>query len=51
NLRRNITFDYYEAGHMMYIERNSLRKLKEDVTDFIGNSIKTNASNSTVKPN
>ncbi|MBC7798079.1 MAG: peptidase S10 [Pyrinomonadaceae bacterium] len=51
NLRRNITFDYYEAGHMMYIERNSLRKLKEDVTDFIGNSIKANASNPTVKPN
>lgn len=34
-LRRNISVSYYEAGHMMYIEKNSLRKLKDDVTAFI----------------
>lgn len=34
-LRRNFTFTYYEAGHMMYIEKESLRKLKVDVTGFI----------------
>ncbi|MBX7174377.1 MAG: hypothetical protein K1X72_25620 [Pyrinomonadaceae bacterium] len=39
-LRKNITFEYYEAGHMMYIEKNSLKKLKDDVTKFIGNSLK-----------
>jgi len=37
-LRRNFSFAYYEAGHMMYIEKNSLRKLKEDVAGFIANS-------------
>ena len=39
-LRRNFSFGYYESGHMMYIERNSLRKLKEDVAGFIANSLK-----------
>ena len=37
-LRRNISVSYYGAGHMMYIEKNSLRKLKEDVTAFIRNA-------------
>lgn len=37
-LRRNFLFTYYEAGHMMYIDKNSLRKLKEDVSGFIQNS-------------
>ena len=34
-LRKNFSFEYYEAGHMMYIEKNSLRKLKEDVAAFL----------------
>lgn len=34
-LRKNFSFAYYEAGHMMYIEKNSLRKLKEDVAAFL----------------
>ena len=34
-LRRNVSFAYYEAGHMMYIEKNSLKKLKEDAAAFI----------------
>lgn len=34
-LRQNFSFGYYEAGHMMYIEKNSLRKLKEDVAGFM----------------
>lgn len=37
-LRRNFTFTYYEAGHMMYIEKESLRKLKTDVSGFIQTS-------------
>lgn len=39
SLRRNVTFAYYEAGHMMYIEKNSLKKLKDDATAFISNSL------------
>lgn len=38
-LRRNINFEYYEAGHMMYIEKNSLKKLKDDAAAFIRSSI------------
>lgn len=38
-LRKNITTNYYEAGHMMYIEKNSLRKLKEDAARFIQSSL------------
>ena len=38
-LRRNVTLAYYEAGHMMYIDRSSLRKLKEDAAAFIQKSI------------
>jgi carboxypeptidase C (cathepsin A) len=39
-LKRNVTVAYYEAGHMMYIEKNSLEKLKKDVTAFVQNAIK-----------
>ena len=39
-LRKNVSFAYYEAGHMMYIEKNSLRKLKDDVAAFIQASVK-----------
>jgi carboxypeptidase C (cathepsin A) len=40
SLRRNISFSYYEAGHMMYIEKNSLKKLKDDAASFIQNSMR-----------
>lgn len=39
SLRKNISTHYYEAGHMMYIEKNSLRKLKEDAARFIQSSL------------
>jgi carboxypeptidase C (cathepsin A) len=39
-LRKNISTHYYEAGHMMYIEKNSLRKLKEDAARFIQSALK-----------
>ncbi|HXF42104.1 MAG TPA: hypothetical protein VNK26_00045 [Pyrinomonadaceae bacterium] len=34
-IRKNIVLGYYEAGHMMYIERKSLKKLHDDVSSFI----------------
>ncbi|HUF04082.1 MAG TPA: hypothetical protein VMM38_07890 [Aridibacter sp.] len=37
-LRRNISTKYYEAGHMIYIEENSLRILKRDAAEFINGS-------------
>ena len=39
-LRQNVSISYYEAGHMMYIEKNSLRKLKEDAAAFVQNSLR-----------
>jgi carboxypeptidase C (cathepsin A) len=39
-LRRNVSFAYYEAGHMMYIEKNSLKKLKDDAAVFIAGAIR-----------
>ena len=38
-LRQNFSFAYYEAGHMMYIEKNSLKKLKEDVSRFMQSAL------------
>jgi carboxypeptidase C (cathepsin A) len=38
SLRRNISFHYYEAGHMMYIETGSLKKLCDDTSGFIRES-------------
>lgn len=35
SLKKNISFAYYEAGHMMYIDIRELAKLKTDVSKFI----------------
>jgi carboxypeptidase C (cathepsin A) len=39
-LRRNVKFTYYEAGHMMYIEKNSLKKLRDDAAAFIQDAMR-----------
>jgi carboxypeptidase C (cathepsin A) len=38
-LRKNISTFYYESGHMMYIEKNSLVKLKNDFAKFMQGSL------------
>ncbi len=38
-LRGNITTEYFPAGHMMYHEAGSLKKLHEDITRFVQSSI------------
>jgi carboxypeptidase C (cathepsin A) len=35
SIRKNVSFAYYEAGHMMYIEKKSREKMHRDVTAFI----------------
>ena len=38
-LRRNIAIEYYEAGHMMYVHPESMKKFAETTNAFIdGNS-------------
>lgn len=40
-VRGNIKLTYYEAGHMMYIQSESLKKLKADFSAFIGDTLKS----------
>ncbi len=40
SLRKNVSFEYYESGHMMYIETKSLVKLKTDVAVFMAGAMK-----------
>jgi carboxypeptidase C (cathepsin A) len=35
DLAKNVSMDYFRAGHMMYIDRNEHAKLKKDVAEFI----------------
>ena len=35
SLQKNISMGYYEAGHMMYIHRPSLKKMKADLVKFM----------------
>ncbi len=36
SVRDNVKFYYYNAGHMYYIDVQSLAKLKKDITEFVG---------------
>ena len=40
SIRKNVSFAYYEAGHMMYIEKRSREKLHKDVGTFIQSAVK-----------
>jgi carboxypeptidase C (cathepsin A) len=40
SIRKNVSFAYYEAGHMMYIDEKEHHKLHKDVDDFINSSYK-----------
>jgi carboxypeptidase C (cathepsin A) len=40
DLQKNISFTYYEAGHMMYIHKPSLQKLKKDYDQFMNDVLK-----------
>jgi carboxypeptidase C (cathepsin A) len=39
SLRANISMSHYEAGHMMYIHRPSLAKMKDDLARFIREAV------------
>lgn len=40
SIRKNVSFAYYQAGHMMYIDDQERHKLHKDVDDFINSSYK-----------
>ena len=40
NLRANIHFEYYGAGHMMYLHEEDLTKLKSNIAAFIDTASK-----------
>jgi carboxypeptidase C (cathepsin A) len=44
SIRKNVSFTYYEAGHMMYIEKKSREKLHQDVVNFINGAAKMEAA-------
>jgi carboxypeptidase C (cathepsin A) len=39
DLRKNISMEYYDAGHMMYIHIPSLKQMKAHLAEFINNAI------------
>jgi carboxypeptidase C (cathepsin A) len=39
NLQNNVSMGYYEAGHMMYVNRPSLAALKQDLAAFIHSAL------------
>jgi carboxypeptidase C (cathepsin A) len=37
-VRKNVSFEYYEGGHMMYVDEKAHHKLHKDIDDFINAS-------------
>ena len=35
SVRKNVSFTYYEAGHMMYIDKKAREKLHRDIDSWI----------------
>ena len=38
-MRKNISWAFFEAGHMMYINRPTHAKLKHDVSEFVKSAL------------
>jgi len=38
-MHKNVTWNFYQAGHMLYIDSDSSAKLKHDITEFIAGAI------------
>lgn len=43
SLRKNINMAYYHGGHMMYFEKEILKKVNDDIRSFIQNSLLNNS--------
>jgi carboxypeptidase C (cathepsin A) len=40
SLQKNIEYDFYNSGHMVYLHRESLKQLHDNVARFINSSLK-----------
>jgi carboxypeptidase C (cathepsin A) len=40
-VRKNVSMDFFQGGHMMYIDRKAHAKLKSDIADFIRGAANT----------
>jgi carboxypeptidase C (cathepsin A) len=38
SVRKNVSFDYYASGHMVYIDQKQHDKMHQDVDAFINSS-------------
>lgn len=45
SFRKHLTMEYYEAGHMMYLHKPSLIKLKKDLTAYYQNTLTVQQDN------
>lgn len=45
SFRNHLTMEYYEAGHMMYLHKPSLIKLKKDLTAYYQNTLTVQQDN------
>jgi carboxypeptidase C (cathepsin A) len=43
-MHKNITWNFYQSGHMLYIDSDSHAKLKHDVTEFMSGAIPKDSS-------
>lgn len=39
DMHKNVSWAYYQSGHMLYIDNDSSAKFKKDVVDFMGTAI------------
>jgi carboxypeptidase C (cathepsin A) len=49
-LKKNVTFSYYESGHMVYIDQKAHATLKREVTGFIQDSMEHNVEEHALRP-
>ena len=40
-MRKNVSWGYYQSGHMLYIDSDSSAKFKKDVGEFLTSAIPT----------
>ena len=38
-MHKNVIWNYYQAGHMLYIDSDSAAKLKHDIGEFLAGSL------------